>query len=376
MCLVVTGSISERGRMWPAIVFIFLWCTFVYNFTSYWVWSSNGWARGLGIIDHAGGIPIHITAGASSLAYSFVLGRRHTVGNNFGQKPHNINNIFVGTVLMWFGWFGFNGGSGLVISVRTVIICIVTNLSACAGGLTWCILDYFLSKPKHKFSLFGFCMGSIAGLVCVTPGSGYITIPFSIVFGVTGSTCVYFGRKIKNLFRIDDPFDIFAQHGIGGSVGSILTGIFAEKSIPAIDSLSICGGWLDGCWMQVIYQLIGVCKFHTFHNSSFSLMKCLVAGLIWSFSVTAIILLIMNRIPSLSLRTTIDGEMKGIDADQFGEYAYDYIEFQRSNATLQFNTLSAHELLIKTEVENVRSTKKQKIQPITKIEPLTVKSVA
>ncbi|CAF0825311.1 unnamed protein product [Rotaria sordida] len=309
---IAIGATSERGRIWPTIVFVFLWSTFVYNFVAYWTWSINGWANVLGALDHAGGVPVHITAGTSALVYSLVLGKRQPVTRIEQNRPHNINSIFIGTALSWFGWFGFNSGSGLVISSRAALVCVVTNLAACAGGFTWCMLDYFLFKPKYKFTLFGFCMGSMAGLVCITPGSGYVSIPVSLIFGISGSTCVYFGRQIKIFFKIDDSLDIFAQHAIGGFVGCLLTGIFAQKYIPAIDQVNITGGWLDGNWMQIVYQLI-----------------LASTGFVWSFVITLIILLIMNKIPGLTLRTSIDGEIQGIDYDQFNEYTHDYIEFQR-----------------------------------------------
>jgi Amt family ammonium transporter len=237
------------------IVFVFVWCTLVYNFVSYWIWSPNGWAAVLGALDYAGGTPVHIAAGTSALAYSLVLGKRQPVTHEAQNRPHNINNIFIGTILSWFGWLGFNGGSGLVISSRAVLACVVTNLAAGTGGFTWCMLDYFFTKPKYKFTLFGFCMGSMAGLVCITPGSGYVGIPASLAFGIGGSACVYFARRIKTLCKIDDAFDIFAQHGIGGFVGCVLTGIFAQKYIPALDQTTIDGGWLDGHWIQMGYQL-------------------------------------------------------------------------------------------------------------------------
>ncbi len=232
----------------------------VYNVVACWIWSPNGWASVLGALDYAGGVPVHMIAGTSALVYCLMLGKRQPVTHDEQNHPHNINNIFIGTVLSWFGWFGFNGGSGLIISTRAVSACVVTNLAACMGGFTWCMLDYFFLKPRHKFTLFGFCMGAMAGLVVITPGSGFVSAPSSLVFGIGGSACVYFGPQIKFLLKIDDAFDIFAQHGVGGFVGSLLTGIFAQQYIPALDQDSIPGGWIDGNWIQVAYQLALSCK--------------------------------------------------------------------------------------------------------------------
>ncbi|CAF2910067.1 unnamed protein product [Rotaria sp. Silwood2] len=336
---IVIGATSERGRIWPTIVFVFIWSTFVYNFVTYWTWSANGWANVLGALDYAGGAPVHITAGTSALVYSLVLGKRQPATRIEQNRPHNINNIFIGTVLSWFGWFGFNSGSGLIISSRAVLVCVVTNLAACTGGFTWCMLDYFFSTSKYKFTLFGFCMGSISGLVCITPGSGYVSIPVSLIFGMSGSASVYFGRQIKTLFKIDDAFDIFAQHAIGGFVGCFLTGIFAQKYIPAIDEVNIAGGWLDGNWIQIVYQL-------TLASAAF----------VWSFVITLIILLIINKIPGLTLRTSTNGEMQGIDYDQFNEYTHDYIEFQRDFYTTVPKPLLMNNLITVATVARPNNT--------------------
>lgn len=327
---VVTGAVAERGRIRPMMVFIFVWCTLVYNFIAHWIWSPNGWAYTLGTLDFAGGVPVHMAAGTSALVYCFMLGPRQPVTNEEQNRPHNINNIFIGTLLSWFGWFGFNGGSGLIISSRAVLTCVVTNLAACTGGFTWCMLDYFLSKPRFKFTLFGFCMGAMAGLVCITPASGYVGAPASLIFGIGGSTCVYFGRQIKVLLKIDDAFDIFAQHGVGGFVGCLLTGIFAQKYIPELDQTTIPGGWLDGHWMQFLYQLALACKKKFFPLFIREIpMYILAAGFVWSFLITLIILLIMNRIPGLALRTRFEGELDGTDFDEFNEFTHDYISIQR-----------------------------------------------
>ncbi|CAF3878716.1 unnamed protein product [Rotaria magnacalcarata] len=288
---IVIGAASERGRIWSTIVFAFVWSTLVYDFVACWTWSPDGWAATLGTLDHAGGTPVHIAAGTSAFAYSLVLGKRAPVTHGEQNRPHNLDNLFIGTTLPWFG---FNGGSGLTVGIRAALVGVVTNLAAFTGAFTWCMLDYFLLKPKHKITLFGFCMGSMAGLVCITPGSGYINVPASAFFG---SISVYFDRKIKTLFKIDDPFDIFAQHRIGGFVGPL-------------DQITIVDGWLYGTWIQVVQQL-----------------ALASAGFAGNFVVTLIILLVMNEIPSLKLRASTDGETQGIDYDQFNEYTNDYIEY-------------------------------------------------
>ncbi|CAF5020937.1 unnamed protein product, partial [Rotaria sp. Silwood1] len=202
----------------------------------------------------------------------------------------------------------------------------------------------------------GFCFGTMAELVCSTPGSGFISIRVSVLFGICGSICVYFGRKVKKIFQIDDAFDIFAQHGIEGFTGCIFTGIFAQKSIPELDLVSIRGGWLDGYWMQVIYQL-------AFAS----------AGFVWSFVVTLIILLVMNNIPGLSLRTALKDEIEGINYDQFNEYTHDYIELQRDlNPTLYSKQSPANRLVIEKRTDLMHVTQQQNDTRLGKLKPISV----
>ena len=334
----------------------------------------NGWATLLGALDFAGGVPVHLSAGTGALVYSFLLGPRQPNDQPSSNRPHNINNIFLGTALSWFGWFGFNGGSGLVISARAGLVCIVTNLSACTGGFTWCLLDYFFGKPKHKFTLFGFCMGAMAGLVCITPASGYVGAPASLAFGVGGSACVYFGRQIKYLLRIDDPFDIFAQHGIGGFVGTLLTGIFAQRSIPNIDQVMINGGWLDRHWMQIVYQLAYAGQFSAKAIQQLRLFF-LGAGVLWTVVMTLIILILMNRIPGLALRVSDESEQHGIDYDQFNEFTHDYIEFQRDLSTnMEKSPVMNNPLVTVTTIDQQNNVHKQNDIKMVKIKPISVAS--
>jgi len=166
----MVGAVAERGRMLPCVVFMFVWATLVYDPVACWVWNVNGWAHRMGGLDFAGGTPVHIVSGSAALAYSFMLGKRRGHGTHeLNYRPHNVTYIVLGTVLLWIGWFGFNAGSALGANLRAVMAAMVTNLSACVGGITWCLLDYRLER---KWSTVGFCSGVIAGLVCITPGSG------------------------------------------------------------------------------------------------------------------------------------------------------------------------------------------------------------
>lgn len=165
-----TGAIAERGRMLPCVIFMFVWATVIYDPIACWTWNPSGWSNKMGGLDFAGGTPVHISSGAAALAYSMMLGKRRGHGTHeLNYRPHNVTHIVIGTVFLWVGWFGFNAGSAMAANLRAVIAAVVTNLSACVGGMTWCILDYRLEK---KWSTVGFCSGVVAGLVSITPGSG------------------------------------------------------------------------------------------------------------------------------------------------------------------------------------------------------------
>lgn len=172
-----TGAVAERGRMLPCVIFMFIWATVVYDPIACWNWNPNGWSHKMGGLDFAGGTPVHISSGSAALAYSMMLGKRRGHGTHeLNYRPHNVTHIVIGTVFLWVGWFGFNAGSALSANLRAVLAAVVTNLAACVGGMTWCILDYRLEK---KWSTVGFCSGVVAGLVSITPGSG---MPFMKAF--------------------------------------------------------------------------------------------------------------------------------------------------------------------------------------------------
>nr|CAG8512189.1 4729_t:CDS:2 [Entrophospora candida] len=246
------GAAAERTRTVPLLIFIFIWSTLVYDVIACWCWSRHGWFSTLGGLDFAGGTPVHITSGAAALAYCIVIGKRNGHGSD-EFKPHNIANVVLGTVLLWFGWFGFNGGSALGANLRAISAMVASNLAASIGGLTWMLMDYRLER---KFSALGFCSGAIAGLVCITPGSGYVTPASSIAFGVCGGIACNLAVKLKHIFDFDDALDVFAVHGVGGVTGNILTGIFAQRSVSLLGGTEIpIGGMLDGHHVQVAYQL-------------------------------------------------------------------------------------------------------------------------
>jgi ammonium transporter, Amt family len=178
------NSIFCVVKMPVYLIFLFVWSTLVYDIVAYWTWSPNGWLMKLGVLDFAGGTPVHVVSGFSAVAYSLAVGPRKTVDFK-KHKPSNISDVYLGTALLWFGWFGFNGGSELAINSRAVNAIVVSNLSASVGGLTWMLAEMIKNRTT-KMSLNGLCAGAIAGLVCITPAAGFVTPYYSLVFGFIG----------------------------------------------------------------------------------------------------------------------------------------------------------------------------------------------
>ncbi|XP_035714165.1 ammonium transporter 1-like isoform X1 [Folsomia candida] len=308
---IILGGIAERTRFLPTIVFIFFWTTFCFDVLTYWTWNQNGWTYVLGALDFGGGTPVHLSTGAAALAFAVMVGKRIDTSE---KPPHNMTNVFLGTSFIWLGWLVANAGSGLSPNLRAVTVFVTTNISASMGGITWGIMDYI--RHGRKWSALGFCTGSICGLVAITPASGYVSPSSSLVFGVVGSIICNFCVDLKPLLiriEADDAFDVFCVHGIGGIVGNLLTGVFAQKSIAAVDGSIIEGGWLDGNWKQVGIQAIDT-----------------VAGMVWSFVVTVILLYVINKIPGLHLRADPKDENEGLDKAEMGQSVNEYVEEIRS----------------------------------------------
>ncbi|KAI9267376.1 ammonium transporter AmtB-like domain-containing protein [Sporodiniella umbellata] len=302
------GAAAERARLLPMIIFIFIWSTLVYDFIAYWTWNPSGWSAKLGAVDFAGGTPVHISSGAASLAYALILGRREGHEDKKEEfRPHNMSNVVLGTAFLWFGWFGFNGGSALSGNLRAAMACVVTNLAAAVGAITWMCLDY---RIERKFSALGFCSGAVAGLVAITPGSGFIGPAPAVAVGFLGALACNMAIHLKHWLKYDDVADVFAVHGVGGYVGSILTGIFSEAYIANLDGTTVIeGGWMNRHYVQLGYQFADA-----------------TTGMVWSFVITYIILFIMNKIPGLSLRVDRESELRGLDAAEIGEMAYYHVD--------------------------------------------------
>ncbi len=306
--MIVVGGSFERGRILPSMIFGFCWATICYCPIAYWTWNPNGWLFNLPGLDFAGGGPVHISSGTAGLAYALVLGKRRSLHDKHIYKPHNVTVIFLGTVLIWFGWFGFNGGSALNASIRAMVAVWNTNCACCMGILGWQLVSYF--KHGRKFSVIGACEGAIAGLVGITPAAGYVSPWCGAAIGFITAVVICLFENVNQWIGVDDGLEVFKLHGIGGMVGAFLTGIFADRAISALDGIpSLAPGAINGNGIQVAKQLAEIAAIAS-----------------WSFTLSLIMLLAMKYIPGLHLRVQDEVEEVGLDLDQFidetvGEWA-------------------------------------------------------
>jgi Amt family ammonium transporter len=317
---IVVGGAFERGRIVPSLIFGFFWATVVYCPIACWTWNANGWLFNLPSLDFAGGGPVHISSGWSALAYAFVLGKRKDTGDKNHGKAHNTTLVFLGTVLIWFGWFGFNGGSALNGSIRAMLAAFNTNTAASTGAIGWVLVDYI--KHKGRFSVVGACNGVIAGLVGITPAAGYVNVWMAAVIGLlTGIVCALC-QDVNKWLHIDEGLDVFRLHGIGGMVGSFLTGIFATSTISLLDGVTSAPGAYDGNGIQVGKQFAEITAISSY-----------------SFLVTCVLLYILKYIPGMHLRVTDEAEIMGLDMDQFfDEQIGDFSLFEEIERSRPINT--------------------------------------
>ncbi|WRT66318.1 uncharacterized protein IL334_003273 [Kwoniella shivajii] len=304
---VLLGAAAERSRILPALIFIFCWTTLCYDMLAHWIWSVNGWAYKWGILDiDAGGVPVEIASGTAGLAYSYFIGKRRGYGTErVAFKPSNVGHVVLGTVFLWVGWLGFNGGSCFAASLKAAMAVFVTNLAGSVGGIVWLIMDFRLER---KWSMVGFCTGAIAGLVAITPAAGFVGAPAGALIGLVSAAVSNLSTRLKVSMRVDDPMDIFAVHALAGVVGVLMTGLFAQSSVAANDGFSqIDGGWLDHNYIQFAKQIVWA-----------------LVGLGYTFVVTYAIMFVINLIPGCHFRSTEEAEIVGMDEVELGEFVADY----------------------------------------------------
>ncbi|KAJ3017692.1 UNVERIFIED_CONTAM: hypothetical protein HDU68_011516 [Siphonaria sp. JEL0065] len=304
------GGVCGRMRMLPTMVFVLLWSIFVYNPVAYWVWSANGWLHNLNVMDYAGGAVVHVSSGITSLVLALRLGKR----TDFGTKSyanHNPILIYIGTALLWFGWMGFNGGSSLASNERAVNAAYASNLAACTGGLVWMALEKYVNKKRY--SAIAFCTGAVAGLATITPGSGFVQPGFGLIYGILAAITCFNAVEFLHWLQIDDSLDVMGVHGVGGTLGMILTGIFAQYSVTDFDASGAPAGWVDHVWVQVPVQLAAVASI----------------GL-WSAVWSTVLIWLMDSVLQCKLRCNVDAESVGLDLADLGEDGYPFLEEERS----------------------------------------------
>ena len=289
----IVGAYVERIKFGAVLLFSSLWLLLVYVPVCHWVWG-GGWLADMGILDFAGGIVVHVTAGASALVIAIALGNRSGFPNQI-SPPHAPWMVMVGAAMLWVGWFGFNAGSALSAGSDAGMALLVTHLSAATASLVWLTIEWIrFGKP----SLIGLVTGTIAGLATVTPASGFIGPVGGLVCGlVGGGVCYYCVDLIKGRFNIDDSLDVFAVHGIGGATGTILVAFLALESMSGVGLGDV------SAMSQLKTQIIGI-----------------GAVLVWSVIITLAIIYITRKL--VGLRVELEDEMEGLDYKAHGETGY------------------------------------------------------
>lgn len=252
----ITGSFAERVRFWGYLVFVGLWSVFIYAPLAHWTWHPDGFLFKMGVLDFAGGTVVHISAGCAALAGAMVLGRRKSHIEGKSISPANVPYVLLGTGLLWFGWFGFNGGSSLGANTLAVKAFINTNLASAAAALAWILVD---TMRGHKPSAVGASIGAVVGLVAITPACGFVDFGPSIFIGFVAALISNYAVVRKSRSDLDDTLDVFPSHGVGGMVGMVLTAVFARGN----------GSILDGEWIlfaKHLFALVIVVAF-TFSGS-------------------------------------------------------------------------------------------------------------
>ena len=226
----ISGAFAERMKFSAYIAFTLLWATLVYDPVAHWVWGPNGWIKGLGALDFAGGLVVHVISGIAALCCVLVMGKRKGLGNE-EMHPHNLTMTALGTGILWFGWFGFNAGSALAANRSAVAAFVNTNTAAAAAVVSWSLIEYF---HKGKATVLGACSGAVAGLVAITPCAGYVVPMGALTIGLIVSFTCYGAILLKGHLGYDDSLDVFGVHGVGGAFGALAVGIFAVANVGGI----------------------------------------------------------------------------------------------------------------------------------------------
>ena len=295
----ILGAFAERLKFSGFLIFTVLWSILVYIPMAHWVWG-GGFLQQMGAIDFAGGTVVHINAGISALVMAIMAGKRSDYKLGHPITPHNITFVFLGTAFLWLGWFGFNAGSGLQADGIAANAFLVTHLATCVAALTWMAIDWIHNK---KPTTVGACTGAVSGLVAITPAAGTVDIFGAFCIGlITPIICFYMVAVIKPKFKYDDTLDAFGVHGIGGIVGSILTGVFATQFISGEGGVK---GALYGDWHQLGVQILAT-----------------VISIVFSAVMTFILFKITDKLVGIRVDKRVEEE--GLDIYEHGESAYNH----------------------------------------------------
>jgi Amt family ammonium transporter len=296
----ITGAFAERMKFSAFALFSLLWATLVYDPVCHWVWGSGGWLKGLGVLDFAGGIVVHISSGVSALVCALVLGCR----KGFPQEPippHNMTYTLLGASLLWFGWFGFNAGSALGANELAVSAFLTTNTAAAVAALTWMAIEWFIAgKP----TVLGGATGAVAGLATITGAAGFVSVTSSILIGIAaGGICYTLVVVIKQKFAYDDSLDAFGVHGVGGIIGVLATGLLASRAINPAGNNGLFAG-----------------------NASFFGIQVLAVGVVALFAIVMTFALLKLTDILVGLRVEDEEEVIGLDHTQHRESAYTLLD--------------------------------------------------
>jgi ammonium transporter, Amt family len=287
----ITGAFAERVSFKAYVIFALLWSTLVYDPIAHWVWGTGGWLHALGALDFAGGTVVHISSGVSALVAAILIGRRLKT-----SEPHDATMTILGASLLWFGWFGFNAGSALMSGGLATSAFVVTNTAAAMAGLTWLTVSWI---HRGRPSVLGMAAGAVAGLVAITPASGFVDVSGSIIIGLGAGVLCYVALQLRTRMRVDDALDVWAVHGIGGTWGAIATGLFATVAINTAGA----NGLFFGNPQQLVTQLIAVAAT-------------------WSYAAIATLVIVKAIDLTIGMRVREHEESLGLDRSQHGEIAY------------------------------------------------------
>ena len=291
----ITGAFAERLKFTALLLFILLWGTFVYNPLAHWVWGVGGWMGKMGALDFAGGTVVHISSGISALAAALIVGKRLGYGST-AYIPHNVPMSITGAAVLWFGWFGFNAGSALACNGLAANAFVVTHIASAIAALSWMFMEWW---HRGKPTTLGVASGAVAGLVAITPGSGFVGPVSAIIIGALGGVICYGGVLLKSRLGYDDSLDVVGIHGLGGTWGALATGLFASTKINPDGANGLFFGNSGQLWIQFV---------------------SVVATVVFAFIVTLIILKIIDAL--IGLRVSEEDEVKGLDISLHNEAGY------------------------------------------------------